>query len=62
MLLLIFRNNIVPRLHRIFSVHKPDRSYTYDKKHNTNSIFEVRDKVLKSNAKNSHRMGGKLEK
>ena len=34
----------------------------YDKKHNTNSIFKVGDKVLKFNAKNSHRMGGKLEK
>jgi hypothetical protein len=34
----------------------------YDKKHNTNSIFKVGDKVLKSNARNRHRMGGKLEK
>ena len=33
-----------------------------DKKHNTNSIFKVGDKVLKSNARNRHRMGGKLEK
>ena len=24
----VFRSNIVPKLHRIFSVHKPDRSYT----------------------------------
>ena len=30
----------------------------YDKNHNTNSIFMVGDKVLKSNARNSHRMGG----
>eukprot|EP00731_Ephydatia_muelleri_P003495 Em0001g3495a len=34
----------------------------YDNKHNTNSIFKVRDKVLKSNDRNRHRMGGKLEK
>ena len=34
----------------------------YDKKHNTNSIFKVGNKVLKSNARNRHRMGGKLEK
>ena len=34
----------------------------YDKKHNTNSIFKVGDKVLKSNARNRHRMGGILEK
>ena len=40
------------RLHRIF----------YDKKHNTDSIFKVGDKVLKSNARNSHRMGGKQVK
>ena len=30
--------------------------------HNTNTIFKVRDKVLKSNARNSNRMGGKLQK
>ena len=47
----------MPRLHRIFSEHKPDRSY---KKHNTNSIFKVGDKALKSNAKNSHRMAWPL--
>jgi len=34
----------------------------YDRKHNTNSTLKVGDKVLKSIAKNSHRMGGKLEK
>ena len=51
-------NNIVPKLHRIFSVHK----LHYDIKHNTISIFKVGDKVLKSNARNRHRMGGKLEK
>ena len=34
----------------------------YDKKHNTNSIVKVGDKVLKSNARNRHRMGSKLEK
>ena len=32
MLLSIFRNNIVPRLHRIFSVHKPEQKLHYDKK------------------------------
>ena len=53
----------MPRLHGIFSVHKPDRSYTMIKKHNTNSVFKVGgNKVLKSNGKNSNRMGGKLEK
>eukprot|EP00731_Ephydatia_muelleri_P021909 Em0014g500a len=56
--ILIFRNNIVPRLHRLFSVHKPDRSNTMIK-NTTQTIFKVGDKLLKSNAKNSHRMGGK---
>ena len=35
---------------------------TRQKKYNTNYIIKTGDKVLKSNAKNSHRMGGKLEK
>ena len=56
--ILIFRNNIVPRLHRLFFVHKPDRSNTMIK-NTTQTIFKVGDKLLKSNAKNSHRMGGK---
>ncbi|KAL5508794.1 hypothetical protein EMCRGX_G004033 [Ephydatia muelleri] len=34
----------------------------YDTKHNTNSTFKVGNKVLKSNARNRHRMGGKIEK
>ena len=34
----------------------------YDTKHNTNSVFKVGNKVFKSNARNSLRMGGKLKK
>ena len=48
----------MPRLHRLFYVHKPYRSYTMIK-NTTQTIFKVGDKLLKSNAKNSHRMGGK---
>ena len=33
-------NNIMPRLHRIFSVHKPDRSYTMIE--NTTHILYLR--------------------
>ena len=38
--LIIFRNNIVPKLHIIFSVHKPDRSYIRIK--NTTQILYLR--------------------
>ena len=59
MLLSIFRNNIVPNLHSIFSVHKPDRNDTMIKR---TQHYLRWDKVLKPNARNRHRMGGKLEK
>ena len=48
----------MPRLNSdgIFSVHKLDRTYAI------NNTFKVRYKVLKSDAMNSHRVEGKLEK
>ena len=33
----------------------------YDRKHNTNTMLKVGDKVLKENSRNQHRMGGKLD-
>ena len=34
----------------------------YDRKHNTNTMLNIGDKVLKENTRNQHRLGGKLDK